>query len=295
MPLILPIPTSTTDNVGASVFKLMQLSKMVNESTDNLIVLDFCNTKFQFSCFLAGLFVLCKGWESKGKTVTKVNIHENISNYLEVVNFHDGFNPMSEQDLSYFYRKTFTPLFVFSTNAAIRENCIDAVLNIVFGQTKLTGADCRNVIDYFITELTNNVADHSESENGIVFTQAYPSKGFMDITIADYGVGVFESYNKTDKFNPQTEVEAIEMAVNGCSTKDRPISRGFGISGSRNLLVDGLNGQFWLWSGENIFIHKEGLKDIIRVENGADLKGCYLNLRLPLDITLKGNFYDYIS
>ena len=68
-----------------------------------------------------------------------------------------------------------------------------------------------------------------------------------------------------------------------------------GISGSRNLLVDGLNGQFWLWAGKNIFLHKEGIKEIIQVEKGAYLKGCYLNLRLPLDITLKGNYYDYIS
>ena len=295
MPLTLPIPTASSDNVGASVYKLMQLSKMVNESTDNLIILDFCNTKFQFSCFLAGLFILCKGWEANGKTVIKINIHQNISNYLEVINFHNGFNPMSEADLSYFHKKTFTPLFVFSTNASIREKCIDAVLNIVFGQTKISGTDCKNVIDYFITELTNNVGDHSESDCGIVFTQSYANKGFMDITIADNGVGIYESYNKTEKFNPKDEVEAIEMAVNGCSTKDRPISRGFGISGSRNLVVDGLNGKFWLWSGENIFLHTDTIKDIIQVENGAYLKGCFVNLRLPLDITLKGNFYDYIS
>ena len=43
---------------------------------------------------------------------------------------------------------------------------------------------------------------------------------FLDITIADNGIGVYKSYNKTDKFIPESEVNAIEMAVNGCSTKD---------------------------------------------------------------------------
>ena len=179
MALILPVPSATADNVGASVFKLMQLSKIVNSTIDNIIVLDFCNTNFQFSCFLSGLFILSKGWEANGKKVSKINVHKDIANYLEMVKFNEGFNPTNDENLTVFRRKTFTPLFVFSTNAEVRERCIDTVIKIVFGQTKITGLDCRNVINFLITELTNNVADHSESECGIVFTQTYPSKGFF--------------------------------------------------------------------------------------------------------------------
>jgi hypothetical protein len=168
-------------------------------------------------------------------------------------------------------------------------------LNILFSQTNIKGADCKNTIDYFITELTNNVADHSDSDNGIVFVQSYPGKGFVDITIGDNGIGIWASYNKTEKFSPANEADAIEMAVNGCSTKDIPESRGFGLSGSRNLLVKGLAGTFWLWSGENIFIHNDTIEDVIQVENGAYLNGCLLTLRLPLNVTLQGNFYGYIS
>lgn len=273
----------------------MQMSKIVNESIESFIILDFKDTKFQYSSFLAGLFILCKGWEANGLTIVKININQSISNYLEVVNFHKGFIPMNENDFSYFFKKTYTPLFIFSTNPSVREFCVDTVLKIVVGQTKVTGPDCKNVIDYFISELTNNVAEHSESDCGIIFTQSYPNKGFIDITIADNGVGIYESYKKSEKFKPKDEADAIEMAINGCSTKDHSISRGFGLSVSRSLVVDGLNGKFCLWSGDSIFLHSMNVKDIIQVETGAHLKGCYINLRLPLNITLKKAFYEYLS
>lgn len=59
-----------------------------------------------------------------------------------------------------------------------------------------------------------------ESERGYIFSQAYPTKKYLDICIAD----------------------------NGISTKNLPEAenRGFGIKTSKKMLIDGLSGIFVL-------------------------------------------------
>src|SRR5690606_36155317 len=110
-----------------------------------------------------------------------------------------------------------------------------------------------------------------------------PTKGFIDIAIADTGIGIFQSYDKTSKFNPANEAEAIEMAVNGHSTKDRAESRGFGLSTSREMITREFGGTFLLWSGETMFVDKQGATpNIIHVDDGAFYKGCFICLRLLL-------------
>jgi hypothetical protein len=91
MSLVLPIPTPSSDSLGASVFKLMQLSRLVNKSKENEIILDFSKTSFQFSCFLGGLYILRKGWESKGKKITIKNVNSKMESYLNAIHFPGGY------------------------------------------------------------------------------------------------------------------------------------------------------------------------------------------------------------
>jgi len=295
MPLILPIPAQTPDQMGLTIYKLMQLSSIVNATNETHIILDFVNTRFLHNSFILCLFTLINDWRLKGKIVEIGKFHSKAEGYFGAINFPNGYLLDGQRDLGYYHSKRFTPLVVFPIAGNRREECIGTVLDVVKSQVNAKDHNYINTLDYFLTELTNNVADHSEVDNGTVFVQTYPNKGFMDIAIGDNGIGIYASYGKTHKFNPTNEADAIRMAVNGNSTKDLAESRGFGISRSRILLIKGLKGTFFLWSGENTFVHNENRQDILKVQPGAGFTGCFLILRLPLKVNEGYNFYELIG
>lgn len=296
--MLLPIPNRTPDGLGVTIYKLIQLSEIVNNSSDGTIVIDFTNTHFLHSVFIAGLFALIKEWESQGKQVELITEGSNIENYLSTIRFRDGLNllkyPDLEEHLNFYNTKRYTPLVVFPTAGNVREHCVSTILDVIHNQTNISGA-FRTAVDYFVSELTNNIAEHSECNSGVIVAQSYVTKGFIDICIADNGIGVLRSYEKSQIFNPSNEAEAIEMAVNGRSTKDLPESRGFGISTSRNIITSAMDGRFILWSGKSIFIQSSEVKHILNIDDGALYNGCFLVLRLPLNSKNNFNLYDYIS
>jgi hypothetical protein len=100
---------------------------------------------------------------------------------------------------------------------------------------------------------------------------------------------------KSGKHNPQNENEALQLAIAGRSTKDLPDSRGFGISTTRDMVTEGLNGKFILWSGNpSYFQSKETGKRIFEFEESY-FQGCLVALRLPLNLPLTFDFYSFVS
>jgi len=182
----------------------------------------------------------------------------------------------------------------FLNNYLIREIAINTLTDVIYNQVQ-PNLNFRTAIGYFLSELTNNIADHSECSHGMIFAQTYPTKGYIDIIISDNGIGVLKSYLKSDIFNPANEPEAIEMAVNGNSTKDDSISRGFGLRTSRSMIVKGLKGRFFLWSGGSMFVDTPENQSIVEVDDNAYYKGCFIVLRLPIANNNNFKFYEYIE
>ena len=104
-----------------------------------------------------------------------------------------------------------------------------------------------------------------------------------------------QSYQKSQKFHPENEREAIEFAINGRSTKDRPESKGFGISTSRDMLVNGLKGKFFLLSGNTAYIQTTENKGIIDIPDNFFYQGNYVALRVPTLIDPAFNLYNYVE
>ena len=75
---------------------------------------------------------------------------------------------------------------------------------------------------------------------------------------------VYGSYVKTGRHMDDigtNEAEALKMANHGVSTKNRPDAenRGYGISTSKNMLVKGMGGAFFmLWVGHSTARTAEG-------------------------------------
>ena|SRR5579863_4836037 len=93
----------------------------------------------------------------------------------------------------------------------------------------------------------------------------------------------------------EDEIEALSFAVNGRSTKDRPESKGFGISTSRKMLVHGLRGKFFIWTGNSTYIETIEREGLAKIPDKYYFQGTLVALRIPTIIPDKFNFYEYIE
>ena len=99
---------------------------------------------------------------------------------------------------------------------------------------------------YMIGESVDNIIEHSRSERGYIFAQAYPKNQYIDICIADNGITLLGSYRTLKNNAINTDIEAMQAATKGQSTKNLPEAenRGYGIITSKKMLVEGLNGSY---------------------------------------------------
>jgi anti-sigma regulatory factor (Ser/Thr protein kinase) len=296
------IPNRFSDNFGEPLNYLIGTLIKLNDENPNDITFNFSESRFVSPFIVAGI-VAITGWLShKGKTVNYLT-KGSSSSYFTAIHFPLGyiFDGLTSQqmntNLESYNSKTFIPLVFFPTGAnnadsSLRENVLSAVSAILRLQLKLSGSVLEAVY-YLIDELTNNVADHSESEKGILFAQFYPTKNYMDVCIADFGKGIRQTYLDSGKATPSSDEEAIEFAVNGRSTKNQAISRGFGISTSRVMLTEGLKGKIFIYSGKAIFYQNSEKQEIIALPQQAQYQGCFVALRIPILPNKQFDFYKY--
>lgn len=89
--------------------------------------------------------------------------------------------------------------------------------------------------------------------------------------------------------------DAMKAALEGKSTKSETIDRGFGISTSKDMLISGLNGKYFLWSGNVLNIHNAEINDIVNLPQSINWQGVYLCLRIPVVPKQGFNPYDYMG
>ena len=290
------------DNFGSPLSEYIKVNYVVEKSKGVPITFDFSEVTFTNPFIVGGVASLIyklKQNKQDYKIIYNPNA-DGLHSYLDTIFFPEGINYGSsdyEGIMSTFYEKTYIPLVFFPTGLSskeskIREGVLGAVYEILKNQLNLSG-NILNAIDYWIAELSQNIVDHSGEKHGMIFAQFYPTKNFMDICIVDTGKGLYQSYMESDKHNPTSNKEAVNFAVFGKSTKDIPESRGYGISTSRKMLVEGLNGKFFLYSGDTFFIQTSEREEIVSIETPH--KGCYVALRVPIMSNKQFNFYNYVE
>ena len=138
-------------------------------------------------------------------------------------------------------------------------------------------------IKYLIGENVDNITQHSKSERGYIFAQAYPNKQYLDICIADNGITLLGSYKENNDQDIITDLEAIQAANRGISTKNRPEAenRGYGIITSKKMLITGLNGCFAMISGGSMFIYNQNVNKFIDLPQGLKCPGTIVAMRVP--------------
>lgn len=309
MTAILKIPKRTSDNFGDPISEFIDFSAIVNNNVlpNEMLEFDFTETMFISPFLVGGLSHIATLHENRGGQIKLVynDLANSTKSYLDTIHFYSGFDyelnggDEIEDVFATYHNRTYTPLVKFPTALSTesndcREKIISALNQILKNQLNLTGNFAMGVY-YLIDELTQNIVDHSGAEHGMIFAQYFPSKNFMDICITDCGKGLLQSYLDSGKHNPSSHSEAINFAVYGKSTKDIPESRGFGLSTSRDMLVNGLKGKFMIMSGNALFVQTSEREEVVTIPEDISIQGCYVALRIPILSNEQFNPYNYME
>lgn len=200
-------------------------------------------------------------------------------------------------ELEKYASKTYIPIIDFAAgrNSDAKEAVSSIVENMIIRQLSIQ-SNVANGLKYMIDETLDNISEHSESDRGYIFAQAYPTKGFLDVCIADRGVSLLGSYEKLPGNEIVSDMEAIKAANRGLSSKNLPDAenRGFGIRTSKQMLIQGLGGQYLMISGSSLYIKTRNIDSFYSMPQALRWNGTIVALRIPYH-SASFNYINYIE
>lgn len=295
------IPKADRDERIGSVFNHLFSVITENEGhNDKYVEWDFSNAFFFHPFFLFPLAI----YKTKcSKNINCTGIESIMRSYLECVNFHDMLTINDEIDLEgalkEYSNKSYIPICRFSRLNKNIDSMQTIIQNVIEKQKKLDNR-LKTPISYLISELICNIDQHSDSKYGYIYTQYLSRENSLDICIADDGITVYGSYVRTNKMLDvigDNEAEALKLANEGYSTKDFPEaeSRGFGISSSKDMIVNGLGGAFFMLSGGAFHRYdSESGCVYIKLPKTINWDGTIILMRIPLSVDEKFDYMKYI-
>lgn len=299
---VINIPNADRDERIGSVFNHLFSVIFANEQIrDNDVpVWDFSKTSFFHPFFLFPFAI----YKSKCKNVQCKNVVGYMRNYLECVKFFDMLTIKDDMDLNSalkeYLGKSYIPICRFSR---LNKN-IDSMQTIIQGvieKQKNLDLKLKTPLSYLISELICNINQHSDSDYGYIYTQYLKRENCLDICIADDGITIYGSYVKSQKMLDKigdNEAEALKYANEGYSTKDLPDaeSRGFGISSTKSMIVEGLGGAFFMLSGGAFHRHDaSGGSDYVKLPETINWNGTIILMRIPLTVSEEFDYTKYIK
>lgn len=155
-------------------------------------------------------------------------------------------------------------------------------------------------LSYMMDELVCNIQQHSLARLGILSVCIDNANKYMNICIADDGIGIFGSYVNHQKYLnllDNGDADAICLAREGYSTKNLPETenRGYGISSNAKWIVKGMGGEFSIISGKALYIENQSSSRIFSLPENIEWSGTMISVRIPMNIPINFNIYDYIS
>lgn len=301
MAVTIIIPGRTHEEFGFSISKLIRVVDNISSAKSDQIILDFSYARMLNPFFLGGLSCVIDHAKQKGVTFQmKEAQNPDVTSYLQTIRFPHCYDANQENwSLDEYSEKRYIPIVRFptgesSTMETIRNKILSAISDLFKKQLRFTERQ-RAPLSYLLDEITHNVNDHSGAQEGFVFAQYYPSSNYLDLCICDHGKGIYGSYLDTRKHQPKNEIEAVQMAISGFSTKDRPESKGFGITTSRKMLARGLRGKFFIWSGNTAYIESVERVGIVNIPESCYFQGTYVALRIPTLVPIEFNIVDFLE
>lgn len=147
-------------------------------------------------------------------------------------------------------------------------------------------------LKHLLTEMINNVIDHSKADKAYTYAQKYPFAGAIDISFFDNGISIPKSFEEADlKF--KDDCDAISKAINGISSKEKidDDPRGYGLNTTVQLTIKGNNGSILIASRGGLCHIDANGKKLKRLEKEMD--GTLISIRIHKHEVQ--NFYKYME
>ena len=265
--------------------EVLHVIDLINRSDDDEDVIIFQNNVFVTPLFILPLLVYVNGCKKRIS-------YRYTNRYLDTIRFGSGGLKPEELESFAFHQlldtcsvKTYIPIISFPTDQKYtreRNEILSAVESLLTRQVQAQ-PNITAGLKYLIGENVDNIIEHSDSERGYIFSQAYPTKKYLDICIADNGISLLGSYCKMKGNICTDHLSAMKAANSGISTKNLPDAenRGYGIKTSKKMLVDGLSGNFVMLSGNALFLKSKSTDQFSALPDIATWKGTIVAMRIP--------------
>lgn len=291
----------SNEDMGSSFKSLLAIVSQTKAVKPNdTITFDLRNLTFVYPFLILPLSGLISHYRNKDIEV-KILYSSACKSYLDTIKFENDINTASSDSkidsLEYYRTKTYLPVCVIPSqkeSSKEREELLTVFEDILVSQLNIKG-QLRTAISYLLSEAITNIVDHAQIENGYIMVQNYPNKEFLDVCIIDTGIGIKQSYDPIKYPNIITDSDAMNNAVNGKSTKKQAVSRGYGISTSRKMLVKGMHGKYFLFSGGAFYFFSNENEVINEVDDSFKWDGTMLALRIPKTIPNIFNYIDFLE
>jgi hypothetical protein len=144
---------------------------------------------------------------------------------------------------------------------------------------------------FLISEMLNNIFDHSNFKNAYILAQDYTTLNTIDISIMDDGISIPGNFEKSS-FEFENDCDAIFQAINGKSSDIlKNGMRGTGLNSSINLVTNGNKGSFLVASREGL-VFISGKNTIFKEVEKGFLNGTLISFRLNKE---KTDIYPYME
>ena len=290
------IPNVTRDDRIGSAFNQLFIVIHQTETRNDNIEWNFKNTLFLHPFFLVPLAIYR---DSHKCNISCRGMCYNIKEYFKAICFsevYDVTDLSSQETLDSYIGKSYIPISRFSIRGDVDK--IQEILQKVIEAQSRVASNMRTPISHLLSELVGNIGEHSASKYGYLFCQRVKKE--LYIIIADSGKTVYGSYRDTQKYMDvigTSDAMALKIANNGYSTKDRPEAenRGYGISKSREMIVDGLGGAFFMLSGTAFYRHDANGVNSVDIPGEYRWNGTIVLVKIPLVAPNGFQFYDYVE
>lgn len=257
------------NSFGAQLNEIIKfLTFLQNNPSPGTITLDLRRLEFVHPLFILPLAILHNNLIANGIVLNIARPkRDRCFSYLRKIKFPEGIRPDLlpnwEKSLKHYLGKNYFPIISFTTDKTPEhEKIIEKLLseiNRLLKDNLNLDVDSMEGISYLISEITDNILQHSETHRGWLLIQYYPNTEYLDICIIDSGKTILGSYRDHKIKGINNDSIAIEKAIQGISTKGN--ERGSGIRTSVAISLSGLQGDFALFSGKSMY-YKEKILNL---------------------------------
>ena len=287
------------DRIGSAFNHLFKvIIQMENYSGENL-EWDLKDAAFFHPFYLAPLAIYK---QNCGNSIICKDIPKRISKYLELVQFEEPLLIKEDMDLTSILEPYISRSYIPVCKFELCKSNIDALQSILQRVIcKQSKADVRitTPLSYLLGELIDNMNEHSKGKYGYIFAQYLKKEDCIDLVVADDGITIFSSYVRSCKYLDEIggdEAKALKMATEGKSTKNLPgtENRGYGLSSSKEMLVNGLHGSFFILSGGAFHRHDESGSVSVKLPQTINWNGTIILMRIPVQVPTDFDYSKYV-